>query len=123
MAHLANERAGIFSKLYLSVVETLPNGSVNSTLKDILDLLEAKAELSNTWTGSDQLGATQNAIQVYVQALLALYRLHTDWVPFDLVGSPSMPLLTYLQNYRLVSNTSFPSVDVAGNTATTNSLT
>ena len=56
MAHLANERVGIFSKLYLSVVETLPNGSVNSTLKDILDLLEGKGELSNSWTGSDSLG-------------------------------------------------------------------
>ena len=81
MASLANEKVGIFSKLYLSTHELLPSGSFNSTLKDILDLLGEKGVLSNTWTGSDVEGATQNAIQVYVAGLLALYRLHTDWVP------------------------------------------
>jgi len=118
MAILANEKVGIFSKLYMSVHELTPAGSFNSTLKDILDLLNEKGVLSDTWTGSAVEGATQNAIQIYVAGLLALYRLHTDWVPFSVVGSPSMPLLTFLNNYRLVSNLSFPSIQVAGNTST-----
>ena len=88
MANLANERVGIFSKLLLSVHEVQPSGSVVSTLRDILDLLGEKGELSSTWTGSNVLGGTQLAIQTYVLGLLALYRLHTDWVPFSLVGSP-----------------------------------
>ena len=118
MASLANERVGIFSKLYLSVHELTPAGSFNSTLRDILDLLGEKGVLSDTSTGSAVEGATQNAIQIYVAGLLALYRLHSDWVPFSLVGSPSMTLLTYLSNYRLVSNMSFPQIAVAGNTST-----
>ena len=121
MANQANERVGIFSQLFLSVHEALPNGSVNSTLKNILDLLGDKAELAKAadgWTGTDTKGATQALIQVYITALLQSYRQNTDWVPFTLVGSPSMPLLTYLNNYRLLSNNSFPTVDVSGRTTT-----
>ena len=119
MANQANERVGIFSQLYLSVHEALPNGSVNSTLKNILDLLGDKAELAKAadgWSSTDSKGTTQALIQAYILALLQGYRQITDWVPFTLAGSPSMPLLTYLNNYRLLSNNSFPQVDVAGRT-------
>ena len=94
MANQANERIGIFSQLLLSVHEVLPNGSVNSTLKNILDLLGDKAELANVaegWSSSDSKGATMALIQAYITALLQGYRQTSDWVPFTLVGSPSMP--------------------------------
>ena len=119
MANQANERVWIFSQLLLSVHETLPNGSVNSTLKNILDLLGEKAELAKAadgWTSTDTKGATQALIQAYITALLQGYRQTSHWVPFTLVGSPSMPLLTFLSNYRLLSNNSFPQVDVSGRT-------
>ena len=91
-----SQREGrVFSQLYLSVHEALPNGSVNSTLKNILDLLGDKAELAKAadgWTTTDTKGATQALIQAYILALLQGYRQNTDWVPFTLVGSPSMPL-------------------------------
>ena len=101
MANQANERVGIFSQLLLSVHEVLPNGSVNSTLRNILDLLGDKAELAKAadgWSSTDTKGATQALIQAYITALLLGYRQTTDWVPFTLAGSPSMPLLTYLTN-------------------------
>ena len=87
MANQANERVGIFSQLYLSVHEALPNGSVNSTLKNILDLLAEKTELAKAadgWTSTDAKGATQALIQAYILALLQGYRQNTDWVPFSL---------------------------------------
>jgi hypothetical protein len=120
---LSGEKLVKASQIWLSITELQAAGGFTTNLVEIRDLFATKAAISNTFDPVDQVNpSTQYAIAQYILGLLSFYVLQTDFVSFQRIGSPEMPLLTYLGNYRLLTNIQFPGGLVVQSGASTDTL-